>query len=76
MANMDEEGDPYKQVLLEQLLDMKIKAKKKEVKNMKLHPPQSSRQDMIGAQKMGSLMDAMASPSNNKDFKSHSLKNS
>ena len=40
MKNMDEEGDPYKQVLVQQLLDMQIKQKKKEVKkNINANPP-------------------------------------
>lgn len=76
LKDLNEKGDPYQQVLIQQLLDMKIKEKKRDLrKNMYSNPAQSYRHDLMGPTNSDFLTD-MANQNANLDFKSHSLKNS
>ena len=44
LQDLDKNGDQYQQVLVQQLLDMKIDQKKKQMKKkIQLNPPQSYR---------------------------------
>ena len=75
MKGFDDKGDPCQRVLVQQLLDMQIKQKKKEVrKNLNLNPPQSYRQNLVAQNNLADLM--VDGENQNTDFKSHSLKNS
>mmetsp|Transcript_30869 Transcript_30869/g.47262 ORF Transcript_30869/g.47262 Transcript_30869/m.47262 type:complete len:85 (-) Transcript_30869:20-274(-) len=68
------DGDQSKQVLVQQIYDIEIEKKKKEMrKNFLQNPPQSHRQNPPPQVNFGGFLDQENS---NIDFKSHSLKNS
>jgi len=76
LQGLDKNGDQYQQVLVQQLLDMKIDEKKKQMKKkIQLKPPQSYRHNQGIMNHLSELLTEGQQVQNN-DFKSHSLKNS